>query len=223
MKAWSASSPAFSTSAIVAVETLAFWPSSQTIGSLSSALFACHPVGCRAFGGGHFPLIRGRLHEHHARGSAAFAHVLVRLANAAAAAGGEIAPGALALHALAGRRIFDAHLRPVALELLGDELRETGDGALPHLGAHYTDVHGVVGRDRDPDADLRRAILRACDVRTKRQAQTEGEAATDGGGPDDERAAIHLHAVLPRPWRWRSLRRGSLRAPAGTCRSDRCW
>src|SRR5712691_2683291 len=43
-KACSASSPALSTSAIVLLDTLAFSPSSQTIGSCSSAVLACHQV-----------------------------------------------------------------------------------------------------------------------------------------------------------------------------------
>src|SRR5207248_6757235 len=90
----------------------------------------------RALRNGYIPLIRRGLYEHGARGRAAFAHVLVRLADAAAAAGGEVSPGALASDAFTRRRIFDAHFRPVALELLGDELREAGDRALPHLGAH---------------------------------------------------------------------------------------
>src|SRR4029077_6182693 len=107
--------------------------------------------------------------------------------DAAAAAGGEVAPGALPLHALAGRRIFDAHFRPVALELLGDELREAGDGALPHLGAHHADVHAVVWRDGDPDADFGRAVLRARDLGTEGKTQAERQATADGGGANDER------------------------------------
>jgi hypothetical protein len=43
-KACGASSPALSTSAIDALETLAFGPSSQTTGRASSAVLACHQV-----------------------------------------------------------------------------------------------------------------------------------------------------------------------------------
>ncbi len=43
-KAWSASRPTFNISAIVALETLAFGPSSQTMGSASSAVLASHHV-----------------------------------------------------------------------------------------------------------------------------------------------------------------------------------
>src|SRR5205085_11538787 len=144
-----------------------------------------HAVRRGALGGGHLPLIGRGLHEHDAGGRAALAHVLVRLADAAAAAGGEVTPGALALNALAGRRVFDFDFRPVALELLGDELREAGDRALYHFGANDADVDAVVGADGDPDADLGRAVLRARDARAaERQAKSERETTGDGGGRD---------------------------------------
>ena len=218
-KAWSASRPSFSMSAIVALDTFAFGPSSQTMGSASSAVLACHhvsattatagiadlhhvpdarhardlgglealhlaaedravldrgvehpgqlqvhavdlgagqlvhrvealhrladelpvlrvlerhvrgrrqlggglrdlavrgraargpvrdhAVGGAALGGGHLPGVGRGLDQHHPRRGAALAHVLVRLADAAAAARGEVAPHALARDALAGRR-----------------------------------------------------------------------------------------------------------------------
>src|SRR5262249_53952616 len=117
------------------------------------------------------------------------------------AAGGEIAPRALALDAFSRSRIFDLHLRPIAVELIGDELREAGDRALPHLGTHHADVHGVVGPDRDPDTDLGRAVLRARDVGpAERQAKAERQTAGDGGGGNDEGTTVHSHGVLLRPW-----------------------
>ena len=50
-----------------------------------------------------------------------------------------IAPHALARDVLPGRRILGRDLRPVALELLGDELGEAGERALAHLGARDAD------------------------------------------------------------------------------------
>ena len=41
-------------------------------------------------------------------------------------------------------------LLPVAFELLGDELGEAGERALPHLRARDADHAGVVGLDRRP-------------------------------------------------------------------------
>src|SRR5712671_8122355 len=138
---------------------------------------------------------------------------------AAAAAGGELAPGALARDALARSRILDLDLAPVAVELLGYELCEAGDRALAHLGAHGADQGGVVRADRHPDGDLGRAVGRAHHGGTEGgKAQAQREAAAEGGAADEEGASIDFwiecHVRPLRPWR----PCGSLRAPAGRCR-----
>src|SRR5262249_11349955 len=142
--------------------------------------------------------------------------------NAAAAAGGEVAPRALALHALARRRILGLHLRPVALELLGHHLRKAGERALPHLRTRNPDDDRVVGTNDDPRRDLGRAVLRANDRGAERNLQSERQTGADGGGADDEGAAVELggdHGAPPMP----SPRREWPRAPAGRFRIDRCW
>ena len=73
---------------------------------------------------------------------------------AAATTGRHFAPDALAREVLAGRDRLDGDLVPVAREFLGDELRETGMGALAHLRAGDTDDAGVVGLDDHPRVDL---------------------------------------------------------------------
>ena len=109
----------------------------------------------------HLPLVGRRLQQHDARRRAAAPHVVLRRADAAAAAGAHLAPGALARKVAPGRDAFGRDLAPVALQLFGDELREAGERALPHLRARDADDAGVVGLDRDPDVDLvRRAVLR---------------------------------------------------------------
>ena len=75
------------------------------------------------------------------RGGAALAHVLLRLADAAAAAGGEVAPDAVARQVLARRGVLGADLGPVAVQLLGHQLRQPGQRALAHLGARDADDH----------------------------------------------------------------------------------
>src|SRR5262249_40805722 len=103
--------------------------------------FACRwPVrddaaGGAAFGWRHAPFFRGSLDPHLAGDRAALADVLMRIADGAAASGVEVAPDALARDVLSRRRIFGRDFRPVAFELLGHELREAGERALPHLGA----------------------------------------------------------------------------------------
>ncbi len=186
-----------------------------------------HAVGGGAFGRRHLPVIGRRLDQHHARGSAALAHIVLRVADAAAAAGGEIAPDALAGDVLARRRIFGGDLRPVAFEFFGDQLRQPGQRALAHLRARDADDDGVVGPDHDPGIDFRRAVGGADDRgAAEGKIEAEREAGAGRGGADDEGAAVDARcsiclfmAGLLR----RSRRRGSLRAPAGRCRSGRCW
>src|SRR2546427_5211209 len=183
-----------------------------------------HTVGGAALGGRHVPRIGRGLDQHDPRRGAALADVLMRVADAAAAARGEVTPHALALHALAWRRVLGLHLRPVALELLGDHLGETGERALSHLGARDPDHHRVVRTDDDPRRDLGRAVLRADDARPERDLQAEREPGADGGAADDEGAAreprsLDDHGRPPMP----SPLRGWPRAPAGRFHTDRCW
>jgi len=96
---------------------------------------------------------------------------------------------------LAGRRIFGRHLRPVAFELLGDELGEAGERPLAHLGAGDPDDDGVVGPDHNPRVDLRRDIG-GNGGRAERDAQAERQAATGSGGADQEGAAIDLEGTV---------------------------
>src|SRR5262249_18748500 len=65
-----------------------------------------HAVRCAPLGPRDFPVVGGGLFEHLAGRRAAFAHIFVRGADAAAAAGREVTPYPLARDALAGRGIF---------------------------------------------------------------------------------------------------------------------
>src|SRR5262249_39283699 len=93
---------------------------------------------------------------------------------------------------LAGRGIFGRDLRPVALELLGDQLGKAGQAALAHLGACDANDDGVVRPHDNPDAELGRTFGRANHVRAERQVQAQREAAAGCGGADHERATIDL-------------------------------
>ena len=160
-----------------------------------------------AVGGGHFrhrdlPLVGRGLLEHLARGRAALPDVFVRHADAAAAAGREVTPHALASDALAGRRIFGRDFRPVAFELLGDQLGEPGEGALTHLRAGDADDDRVVRADHHPGVDFRRAVRCADDLRpAEGNVETERKPAAGGSCAHDEGAAIDfrhvIHGCLP--------------------------
>jgi len=128
----------------------------------------------------------------------ALAHVILRGADAATAAGTEIAPRILAGDALAGRRILGRDLRPIAFQFFGDHLGEAGERALPHLGAGNTDDDGVIRLDDDPGVDLGRALRAG----RGQEGNVKAEGQTGGGRADDERTAIYfgreIHgAVLP--------------------------
>ena len=90
-------------------------------------LAACAGVGDHAFAHSHFahrnaPLVGRRLQQHGAGCSAALAHVILRAANAAAAAGGHVTPDALACQVLAGRDHLYFDARPIAVEFFGHQL-----------------------------------------------------------------------------------------------------
>src|SRR6266700_5086456 len=63
-----------------------------------------------------FPLVGGGSLDHLPRRGAALAHIVLRLADAAAAGAVVVAPYPLAGDVLAGRGIFGRDLRPVAFE-----------------------------------------------------------------------------------------------------------
>ena len=67
-----------------------------------------------------------------------------------------------------GRGKFGLDLRPVGLELLGDDHRQGGEAALAHLGARIADDDRVVGLDHEPGIDLVRGrLLRAPRLRPR--------------------------------------------------------
>ena len=151
-------------------------------------------VGCNALGGRDFPFIGRRLHQHHARRRAALAHVIVRSADAAAAAGAKVTPDALARDVGARRRIFGGDLGPVAFEFLGNHLRQAGERALAHFRAGDTHHHGIVRPDHNPGVDLRRAIRGTYHTGTKGNIEPEHHAAANGSTADHEGATGYVQA-----------------------------
>src|SRR5205807_2012629 len=106
------------------------------------------------------PLVGRGLQQHDACRRAAATHVILRDADAAAAAGAHLAPHALSRQVLVGGDRLDAYLAPVALEFLGDELRQPRMGALAHLRTRHPDDAAVVRLDQHPGIDLAAAVLR---------------------------------------------------------------
>ena len=159
----------------------------------------------------HLPLVGRRLQQHHARDRAATADIVLRAADAAAAAGRHVAPDAFAGEVAAGGDPIDRDLLPIAFELFGHELGEAGERALAHLRAGDPDHAGVVGLDHDPGIDLGAlGALRGGRLDAERHVETERQSAAGGGcGADDEVAARKLcgvaadglcHGVTPQPF-----------------------
>src|SRR5262249_55426797 len=174
----------------------------------------------------NFPPIGGGLDQHLAGHRAAFAHIVLRLADAAASGAVVIAPYAFSGDVLAGRGIFGRDLRPVAFELLGDELSEPGERALTHLGAGDANDHCVVRADHHPGIDLRRTVLRANDLRAaERKVEPERQPATHRGRAHHEAAAIDLRYVIHGCLPLHALAAAAWIAArtADRCRNGRYW
>ena len=102
------------------------------------------------------------------------------------------------------RGVFRRHLAPIAFQLLGDQLRQRGHGALPHLGARDAHDHDIIGLDHDPGRDFGRGGARSTLHLSASlgHADSQGEAAGRGGAGDDEAATGKLRhmchgAILP--------------------------
>ena len=99
----------------------------------------------RAFGFRHAPFLGRRLLQHRPHRGAAQAHRLDEVPGRPRAVGVLVA-----VFHLVARRLLDADLRPVRVELIGDHHRQRGARcARSHLGAGRDDCHDAVGRDRD--------------------------------------------------------------------------
>ena len=163
------------------------------------------------------PPLGGRSGDQHlARRGTAFAHIVMRLANAAAAARREIAPHAIAGEVVTGRWIFGGHLGPVALQLFGDELRQTGERSLAHLGAGNAHDDCVIGFDHDPCVHLRSRSRGPRGLR-ERHVKAQGQSADGRGGADQKTAArdrccCQCHGAALKCSAWRCAEAASLMA-----------
>ena len=98
------------------------------------------------------PGICSSLHQHHSRRGTALSHVFVRVADPATAASRETTPHPFTSKAFTRGWIFGRDLGPVAFEFFGNQLSQTGQRALPHLGTNHPNYHGVIRTNDDPRA-----------------------------------------------------------------------
>ncbi len=160
-----------------------------------------HAVGHTQLGHRHLPFVGRRLQQHQPRRRATAAHVVVRGADAAAAAGAHLAPCALGCEIALRRNLLGADLGPVALQLFDHQLRQAGERALPHLRARDADHATLIGPHDDPDVELA-AFARGLGAGVERRRPAEHEGAGSGTGGDDEFAARQL--VERGTWMWSS-------------------
>ena len=151
------------------------------IAQAAVAGFVCHnPFADRAVTLRHAPLFGGGRDQHHAGGRAAFADIVMAVADAAAAAGGKIPPDAIAFEILTGGGIFGAHFAPVTFEFFGDKLRKACQCALTHFHAGDADGDAFIRRNHHPGIEfgLGAVGLGGCE----REAQLETACQSGGAG-----------------------------------------
>ena len=166
----------------------------------------------------HAPALRGCLQQHRASGGAGFTQPIEHAADRAAAAGLIRLPDPVVL--AIDRREVDAHLRPVELQLLGENLREPRLRALPHLGGVDQQAQVAVRIDADPagdhvrdgavggsqrhaDIDQKDAAGRPAECRKERresivdmqQDDRSARSAAEGAGPLPDAVDVWLAAA----------------------------
>ena len=170
------------------------------------------------------PGVRGGLDQHHPRRGTALAHVLVRFADPATAAGRETAPHPFTSETFARGWIFGDDLRPVTFEFFGNQLRQTGQRALPHLGANHPNHHGVIRTNDDPGANFG-CRFGGSQFGRDQQGDTKRESTTNCSRARNElttshhgKTCIHVSDSF-KPWRPCGWQHGLLEK----FRTGKCW
>ena len=177
------------------------------------------PLLGAAFGLVDAPRLPRRGHEHLARRRARLAERRVGRADAGAAARPLHAEHGVDVRLVRGREV-DADLRPVGLELLGEQHRQGRRDALTHLGAVHHHEHTLVGIDAQPRVGCEGSHGGGTEPGAPGDMEADDQAgAGDRRGleeltPSDVGGGSHVTPPAPRD----GWRRGS----AGRCRSGRC-
>ena len=166
-------------------------------------------LGDGAFSYGYFPFVCRSLHQHQTRRRAALAHIVLRATDALAAAGGKTTPRALARNTLAGGGVFGGDLGPVTFKLFGHELCQTGQGALPHLGACDAYDHLVIGLNHHPGVHLGRRGTHSLRLGFSQEwhVKTHHQGPGNRRGAPNELAARYAGALHAAPPSMCSIRR----------------
>ena len=171
----------------------------------------------------HPPLLRRRLLQHVAPGRAELAHHVEVVAGTARAVRVLTVLAGRVVLGLVARRLPDRHPLPVGLQLVGEDHRDAGAHALPHLGAAAGDGHRAVVRDGDEQVG-RNGHSGALgpdgrDHRARDDLRAEDEGAGGAGLLQEVTPADVLYARHVTP---PARRCGPRRRFAGRCRNGRC-
>ncbi len=94
-----------------------------------------------------FPALRGGLHQQRARHGAHAPHLLIGIGHRAGTAGPLESEGQIFVDSGVHRRGHDPHLRPIGIELFGNQRRHAGIDPLAHFGVFTDDGDDAVGAD----------------------------------------------------------------------------
>ena len=139
----------------------------------------------------HIPFRCGSGNQHGPRRGARLAQLHPGISHSGTAAGPLHAESEIGVFAGVGRRGFDAYLRPIGIELLGDDRREAGIGALAHFKVLGDHRHAIVRRD--PQERVRREVfgggVRQCAAQGAGPIKADGEACSGRGRALQESAS----------------------------------
>src|SRR5262249_55948593 len=126
-------------------------------------------------------------------------------------------------------RVFGFHLLPVAVELLGDKLRKTGQGPLTHFRPRNAD-HDIIWPDEDPRTHLtalvaepllRERISHGGQVEAERQAAPSGRTGDQKSTPIDDLAWSVPANHSASPQAFLPLPKAACGLPAARCTAAR--
>ncbi len=126
------------------------------------------------------PAIGGGRDQHGPRGSTSLAQRLPCAAHRIGIAGRLHAQQGIDVELFVRRRVLEPHLLEIHFELFGDQHRDRGIGALPHLHIGHRQHHLPIAADAD-EGVRRKTFGRGRLAAAERQAEAQHETAADGG------------------------------------------
>ncbi len=154
---------------------------------------------------GDVPLLGRRRDQHRTRRGAGLAVLHPGVRNRARTTRAlQPADGGVAVLLVIGARAFHRHLAPLGIQLVGDDRRQSGVGALPHFQMFRRDANVAVDIDRDERVRRQRTIgrrvtrrlaLRPTSVHRHQQSAANHQAHPHEVAAADRRLGMHEEAL----------------------------